>query len=216
MSTQDIFDEHHVPAEPLLRRLVSRALEDEAFRADLSLCAFEPYPGPADEVDCTDPWLFIVAMDGTGNAYGLYLHPRAVKDGVAPWVYWDHEDDALVALGDNTDMFVRGFLRAAARGMRDTRPLERARAVLKELGAELAGPTVDFDRSATSDVDWLPVPAKALEPLAAYRDKLATEPKLAERGLLGWLLYHRSREARGLLAKHYSELGWSPLVALDD
>lgn len=202
-------DQHRIPIEPLLRRVLERFEADPAFRADLDVRGFQPWPSPADEIDCPNPWFFPIAMNGCGSAYGLYVHPAAFVDGVAPWVYWEHEDDGIVSLAPNTDHFFRGLLTFEAGATRRPVEVTRLRAVLEELGMQ--GGEAPFDPFREDPgADWLPPAKGALRDLEAYMRLLDVNPDAAERGLLGLVQHAGDDGARRALSTLYRARGWKP------
>ncbi len=146
--------------EPL-RRVLRRWDADDAFRDDLERLMFEVDPMRAEEIDCDAPDLVVIAMNGGGSAYGLYLAPRVVETVGRPWVYWEHEDDSLHYLAADTRAFFAGYLDFADGWMRDGGVVARVRAALLEEGLTLDAPdTSGPDFHAGHPASWLPQPAR--------------------------------------------------------
>jgi hypothetical protein len=191
---------HRIPVEPLLQRVLERVEADPQFRRDLDLAGFQPWPSPADEIDCLNPWLFVIAMNGGGNAFGLYVHPTAVRDGVAPWVEWEHEDDSLRFWARDTDAFFRALLA-------NLFELEEVRLRLHVLFIEMGMSSAPAP--AEGAPAWLPPRHEGLRPVEHFLSLLAADPAEAERGLLTHAMDQdpRAREALELLN---ARRGWLP------
>lgn len=208
-------DRHAIPIEPLLRRILERSHVDPVFCADLDACAFQASPMTSDEVDCLNPWLFVIAMNGGGSAYGLYVHPEAMVNGVAPWAYWEHEDDTISCLASDTDRFFRGLVDFAASWSRTPDRVARARSVLGELGVRMDGEPVKLDFERETPTAWVPPVGAARESVDVYLGLLERDPARAERGLLAHRM-DQDRRAREALDALYRQRGWSPPRTFDD
>lgn len=213
-------DKHGIVIEPLLRRLLERVAADARFREDLDLCGFQPHSSPSDEIDCLNPWLFVIAMNGGGSAYGLYVHPDAIREGVAPWAFWEHEDDSIFLLAPDTDHLLRGLVAFVESYHHDHDQVARVRAVLAELGVRIDGERVervelDFD-SERPNAAWLPPAREELEDVASYLAMLESDPARAELGLLGHCHFNQDRAAREALDARYAARGISPPRSCDD
>jgi hypothetical protein len=121
------------PADDLLRALVARSDADDAFHADLERIAFELAPMRAEELDCEVPELAVVAMNGGGSAYGIWTSAPAP----GAWVYWEHEDDSLHHIADDTAQFLSRLLAFACVSPANLAVAERIRRVCAELGHPL-------------------------------------------------------------------------------
>jgi hypothetical protein len=210
-------DKHAIAVEPVLRELLERCVRDERFRQDLDLCGFQPWPSPSDEIDCLNPWLFVIAMNGGGSAYGLYVHPDAIRDGVAPWAYWEHEDDGIYWLADDSDTFFRGFLQSLD-WVDDQAQVERIRAVFRELGIRVDDGPVEMEihpESTGPNRPWLPPAEDDLLTTGDYLAMLDSDPDAAELGLLGVWHYRREPEAGKALDAYYERRGWKPPRSYD-
>lgn len=210
--TPDLFaavDTHSVPIEPLLRRLLERVDADDDFREQLDLGGFQPWPSTADEIDCRNPWFFVIAMNGGGSAYGLYLHPNARgADGILPWVYWEHEDDTLHYVAPDTARFLRGFVATLASYGEEAETIELVREVFAELGVSFEEPAVELDFEATAP--WLPPIEDDVRPLAHYLELTSGSPDEAERGLLAHAMGMGDRDAEDALAALWATQGRTP------
>jgi len=202
---------YHVPVERLLRSVLERLAGDEELRRDFDLSGFQPYPSPSDEIDCQNPWFFVVAMNGAGSAYGLYVHPEVIRDGVAPWVFWEHEDDGIFFLADDSAAFFGGFVASVADWCRDRAQLERMRAALARLGVTTDVPPLDLAPADTGpNRPWLPPREADLLTTGEYLALRSTDPGSAERGLLGRWHYLRDPEAGRALDDLYRAKNWAP------
>ncbi|PCC74566.1 hypothetical protein SAMN02745121_06932 [Nannocystis exedens] len=134
------YDALGLPPDEALRRVIARADADPRFSDDLERLMFELAPMPADQLDCHAPKFFVVAMDGGGSAYGRYVDAALLRTIGMPWVLWDHEEDALVYLADDTAAFLSGLLDLRCHDKPDDPSARRVRAVLTELGLQLAAP----------------------------------------------------------------------------
>ncbi len=216
--TENLFaaiDRHVVPIDALLRRLLERVEADDDFRGQLDLGGFQPWPSTADEIDCRNPWFFVIAMNGRGSAYGLYLHPNARgADGVLPWVYWEHEDDTLHYLAPDTDRFLRGFIADLESYSEEAETIERLRTVFAELGVSFDGAPVELDFEATAP--WLPPIEDDVQPLSHYLELTADSPDEAERGLLAHAMGMGDPDAEDALATLWAKQGRKPPTTFND
>ncbi|HJL15179.1 MAG TPA: hypothetical protein RMH99_05960 [Sandaracinaceae bacterium LLY-WYZ-13_1] len=193
-----------VRSEELLQKLLGKADVDDALHADLEALCFEVRPGPGAEVGCGNPWVFVVAMDGGRNAYGLYTHPLLAEHPQLPWVFWDHERDTVRALADDTAGFLQGLLATASASGVDPTVVQRAHRAFVELGMP------DAQGQPFGDgvlAEWLPPEGDALRPVDAYLAE--TDGAEMERGLLAhaWRGDARAVEA---LRSLYETWGWTP------
>lgn len=124
-----------IPVDAVLRSIVERADTDNAFHADLKSLMFEISPKRAAEIECMADACSVVAMDGAGNAFGLYISDTAPG---TPWVYWDHEIDTLAFIAPDTLAFFAGLLAERELRLKDPAPAQRVRGVLRELGVAIA------------------------------------------------------------------------------
>lgn len=192
-----------VRADDLLLALLGRADVDDTMHADLEAARFEVEPQPGPALGCANPWLYVIAMDGGGNAYGLYSHPLFNGQDL-PWLFWDHEVDTLRFLAANTsDLFVHLLGEALASGV-DAAKVERLRGDLVKLGLADVAPTSRGDEGEA--VDWLPPDDGALRPLADYLAE--TDGGEMERGLLGHAFGRGDAQARAALEQLYTGWGW--------
>lgn len=134
------YDALGLPPDEALRRVIARADADSQFFDDLDRLGFELAPMPADQLDCQAPKFFVVAMDGGGSAYGRYVDREVLRKLGMPWVLWDHEEDALVYLADDTPKFLSGLLDLRTHDKPADPSARRVRAALTELGLQLAAP----------------------------------------------------------------------------
>ncbi len=93
-----------VAAEPALLALLRAVDEDATLLADLERMSFEVEPMAAADIDCDHHALTIVAMDGFGNAFGLWNDGTSTEP--LPWALYSHEDDGLTVLAVNTAEFL--------------------------------------------------------------------------------------------------------------
>lgn len=198
-----------VSVEPLLRRVLERASQEPQFYRDLDSALFQLELFPAEEIDCLNPWFFVVAMNGGGSAYGLYLHPEAAKNGVAPWVFWDHEIDLVFFLEENTDRFFRGFLSDLRSWLLDDAALiARIEESLRACGVQTDDEQVELGEPMEGEnfihrpnVSWLPPAKEDLKELSYYLALVTTNLLEAEKGLLAYAQYHQSKEALSALSQ---------------
>ena len=199
-------DAYSIPIDPQLRRVLARWDSDDTFSSDLEALMFEVDPMLSEELDCNDPWFFVIAMDGAGNAYGLYLHPDAPRENGPPWVFWDHEVTAVHYLASSTEELFGGVLRDAASWRDDRAPIERARKVFADLGISCPAEGPELVEARAS---WLPPPDDGLLTVDEYLATLPTDPRIAELGLLAHASHHRDARARARLDALYDQRGWS-------
>ncbi len=146
--------------EPL-RRVLQRWDVDDAFHDDLEGVMFQVAPMRAEELDCDAPDLVVIAMNGGGSAYGLYVEPRVVETVGRPWVFWDHEDDTLHYLARDTPAFFAGYLDFVDGWVRDHGVVKRVRAALLEEGLTLDAPGAGGrDFHAGQPTSWLVQPTR--------------------------------------------------------
>lgn len=151
------YDALGLPPDPALRSVIARADADAQFYDDLERLMFELAPMTADELDCHAPKFFVVAMDGCGSAFGRYVDPQLARTIGAPWVMWEHEDDSLVYLADDTAAFLSGLLDLRCAYRPDDASARRVRAVLTELGLQLGAPGASAPEFlAGKPAAWLP------------------------------------------------------------
>ncbi len=142
-----------IPADEVLRSIIARTDTDDGFYGALEHLMFEISPMPAADIDCIAPACSVIAMDGGGNAFGLY-----VTDSVqgTPWVFWDHEIDTLAFIAPDTLAFFSGLLAERGRWMKEPSHAERVRSVLRELGVAI-GPFPNAEGFLEGQpVKWLP------------------------------------------------------------
>ncbi|MBZ5711513.1 hypothetical protein [Nannocystis pusilla] len=151
------YDALGLPPDEALRRVIARADADPQFCEDLERLMFELAPMSADQLDCHAPKFFVVAMDGGGSAYGRYVDPAIARTVGTPWVLWDHEEDALVYLADDTAAFFSGILDLRCHFKPDDPSARRVREVLTALGLQLAAPGSNMPGFlAGKPAPWLP------------------------------------------------------------
>jgi len=216
MKSLETIERYGITIEPMLRALLVRFENDPSFAKDLDSALFQPHPSPADEIDCLNPWMFVIAMNGMGSAYGLYVHPHAIKDSVAPWVFWEHEDDTVRFLAENTDAFLWGWLCDVASWREDPDLVTRLKTALSEIGLNTIREEVRLDYRDEGDpgAPWLPPIGKAIEDVSTYLALLSTDPHTAERGLLAHQMGGNCA-ATEALESFYAERGWKPSRAYD-
>jgi hypothetical protein len=113
------------------------------------------------------------------------------RGGRAPWAYWDHEDDTIVVLADDSDTFLRGLL------------------TVFSVAVDAAPVTLPFDL-AGANARGLPPARDELRTTAQYLALLPDDPSTAERGLLGRCQFHGDGAARAALDEYYAARGGSP------
>lgn len=189
-----------IRADELLLKILGRADMDDTLHADLESLMFEVQPMPASELDCHNPWLYVVAMNGGGSAYGLYQHPVVAQFPQAPWVFWDHETDHVRYLAADTGAFFQGIL---ADGEAAGQDVSRARQTLSMLGVPAAPGAQLVEQKMT----WLPPEDDELRPLDEYLGE--SDGAEMERGLLAYV--SRKQEARAVqpLKSLYQAWGWN-------
>jgi len=189
-------------AEELLLLLLGRSDVDDGFHADLESVHFEVQPQPGPALGCRNPWFYVVAMDGGGNAYGIYVHP--LFDGhPAPWLFWDHEEDTLRFIAQDTASLLRDVLATAVESGVGAEPVARLRAGFVKLGV------LDEPGRALGDgekVDWLPPDDAELRPLDAYLAE--TDGAEMERGLLAYAFSRENAHANTSLRSIYDAWEW--------
>ena len=209
--------QHQVPIDSALSAILTRWDQDEQFYSDLESLMFEVNPCPGDDLDCRDPWFFVIAMDGAGSAYGLYLRPGAGGYSQPPWVFWDHEVDTIYDLPSDTQSFFGAFLAFVERSGSDSGPVSRVRKALAEMNIDPAQDAADisavhFGSPRRSTAPWLPPPDPRLKSEAEYLQMLAENPSEieAEAGLLAYATrhIHLSETAMATLQKLYNKRGW--------
>ncbi|MCY0986925.1 hypothetical protein OV203_07320 [Nannocystis sp. ILAH1] len=104
------YDRFGLPPDEALRRVIARAAADPQFLADLDALFFKVQPMLAERLDCEAPHFFVMARDGVGNAWGVYVDPELAPTRGTPWVMWEHEDDALNYVADDTEQFFARLL----------------------------------------------------------------------------------------------------------
>ncbi|HBQ12314.1 MAG: hypothetical protein RLP09_36180 [Sandaracinaceae bacterium] len=210
----EAIERHEIGIERVLRELLERCERDPQLVADLDACNFQPYPSPSDEIDCLNPWFFVIAMNGAGSAYGLYLHPAAKPNGGPhPWVYWEHEDDTLRFMADDTGRFLRGLIADTRGWSEEPDAVDRAASALRELGVAIDGEAIELDFEARAA--WLPPIEEDVEDVEVYLAMLDTDRDAAERGLLAHRMQHDERATEALDQLDRAR-GWRPPRALDD
>lgn len=124
-----------VAAEPALLALLRAVDEDATLLADLERMSFELEPMPAAEIDCDHEGLTIVAMDGFGNAFGLWNDGTSAEP--LPWALYSHEDDGLTVLAPTTAEFLSLLLDHFTRNQGELEVALRVRWRLEALGVVL-------------------------------------------------------------------------------
>ncbi|MEZ4372000.1 MAG: hypothetical protein R3B07_14300 [Polyangiaceae bacterium] len=211
-SSVDAIDALGVAIDEELRRVLARCDEDPQLFSDFASILFDVDPFPAMEIDCHNPWLLVIAMNGGGSAYGLYLHPDALSEAdaqstpAAPWVFWEHEDGTLYARATSTQEFFARLL-ASADFLDDQAPVDRIRNTLAELGIQCDIDSARFDSDRLTS--WLPPANAELLSLDDYLALASDNPAEAERGLLGHLSAENEPEALEVLEALYRKRGWS-------
>ncbi|MCB9584129.1 MAG: SMI1/KNR4 family protein [Polyangiaceae bacterium] len=205
-SSIDAIEALGVTIDEDLRRVLARCDEDDQLFSDFATVLFDVEPFPATEIDCHNPWLLVIAMNGGGSAYGLYLHPDAGTEAGAPWVFWEHEDGTVYSLAASTREFFERLL-SSADFLDDQAPVERLRGALLELGLTCneRAPRFDTDQLAP----WLPPANADLLSLDDYVTLASDDPAQAEQGLLGHLGAENEPEALEILEALYRQRGWS-------
>ena len=193
-----------VRADGLLQNLLGRADMDDALHADLEALHFEVQPQPGAELGCNNPWVYVVAMDGSGNAYALYQHPIVAEFPNAPWVFWDHETDHVRYLAPDTGSLLQSLLaEAAAAGGPAAAAAPRAQATLVKLGM----PDETTGAIEPQPIEWLPPEDTELRSLDEYLGE--SDGAEMERGLLAYVSRKQDPRAKEALKGLYEAWGWS-------
>lgn len=193
-----------IRADELLLKILGRADMDDQLHADLESLHFEVQPMPASELDCHNPWLYVIAMDGGGNAYGLYQHPVVAEFPQAPWVFWDHETDHVRFLAADTGAFFQSILAEGQQGGASTAAaVPRARQTLSMLGVPAEPGSLLNEQKMT----WLPPEDDELRPLDEYLAE--SDGAEMERGLLAYVSRKQEPRARQPLESLYQAWGWN-------
>ncbi|MCB9595361.1 MAG: hypothetical protein H6719_21760 [Sandaracinaceae bacterium] len=189
--------------EDLLQMVLGRADVDDGFHADLERAHFEVAPQPGPALGCRNPWFYVVAMNGGGDAYGVYVHPLFDGHPAPPWLFWDHEQDILRFVAQDTASFLRDMVATAAESGVDADTIARLRTGLSKLGVadEPGRPLGDGEK-----VDWLPPDASELRPLDAYLAE--TDGAEMERGLLAHAFARGDAHALTALKSIYDAWEW--------
>jgi len=195
----------NVGAEDLLSTLIGRADVDDALHADLVSLKLELRPSPAAGVECNNPWLYVIATDGAGNAYGLYTHPLLAEHDAPPWACWNRTANTVRALATDTASFLQGFLATAKTRGGDPAAVERTRTTLVRLGMsdEQGQPFGEGEWAS-----WLPPSDEALRPLSEYIAE--SDGAEMERGLLAYASRRGDAEATEALNSLYVSWEWKP------
>ena len=188
-----------VRADDFLLALLGRADVDDAFHRSLERLSFELKPGAASALGYHNPWMYVVAIEGSSSAYGLYQHPLVAHFPDAPWVRWHRATGALRYLAADTATFMKRLLAGASSGPVD----DQARITLTQLGMPggAAAPLDDGEK-----MPWLPPDDDELRPLADYLAE--TDGAQMERGLLAHVARDESPEAQRALERLYQAWGW--------
>ncbi len=189
-----------IRADELLLKIIGRADMDDALHADLESLMFEVQPMPASELDCHNPWLYVIAMNGGGDAYGLYQHPVVAEFPQAPWVVWQHETDHVRFLAADTGVFFQGILADAQAAGTD---VTRARQTLSMLGV----PAEPGAQLVEQKMTWLPPEDDELRPLDEYLGE--SDGAEMERGLLAYVSRKQDARAKQSLQALYQAWGWN-------
>jgi hypothetical protein len=124
-----------VAAEPALLALLRAVDEDAGLLTDLERMSFEVAPLRAADIDCDHERLTIVAMDGSGNAFGLWNDGTSAEP--LPWAFYSHEDDGLTVTAQNTAEFLSRLLDHFTRNEGEADVALRVRQALEALGVRL-------------------------------------------------------------------------------
>ena len=192
-----------IRADELLLKILGRADMDDVLHADLETLMFEVQPMPASELDCHNPWLYVIAMNGGGDAYGLYQHPVVAEFPQAPWVFWNHETDHVSFLAADTGAFFQGILADAQQSGTDPAVVARARQTLSMLGVP-AEPGAPLEEQK---MPWLPPEDDELRPLDEYLGE--SDGAEMERGLLAYVSRKQEARAKQPLKALYEAWGWN-------
>lgn len=193
-----------IRTDDLLPMVLGRADVDDAFHADLERARFEPQPQPGPALGCRNPWFYAVAMNGGGDAYGLYVHPLFDAHPAPPWLFWDHEEDTLRFVAEDTAGLLRDVLATAEASAVDATTIARLRAGLVKLGMP------DEPGQALGDgekVGWLPPDPTELRPLDAYLAE--SDGAEMERGLVAHAFGRGDAQAAAALRSIYEAWGWT-------
>jgi len=193
-----------VRADDVLLQLLGLADVSDPMFADLESLHVELQPTLASELGCHNPWFYAIAMDGGGNAYGLYTHPMVANYAHDPWLFWDHELDRVRYVAETTGELLLGLLANAAESGVDATVVARARIAFVKLGmVGDAGAPI-----AEAKAEWLPPEDDELRPLAEY----LAEQDVAEmeRGVAAYAWRKQDPEAIASLASLYKAWEWKP------
>ncbi len=193
-----------VRADDLLLGLLGRADVDDTLHQDLETLHFEVQPQRAVGLGCDNPWIYVVAMDGGGNAYGLYTHPLLAGHLPLPWVFWDHEDETVKCLAADTPTFLQGMLATAGPSGVNPAVIQRAHGTLVKVGMPDAQGQAFADGEA---VTWLPPGDDVLRPLDQYLAE--TDGAEMERGLLAHASRRHDAQAKKALYSLYETWQWT-------
>lgn len=192
-----------VRADDFLLALLGRADVDDTLHADLEKAHFEVQPQPGPALGGANPWFYVVAMNGGGDAYGLYTHRLFDGQGL-PWLFWDHETNTLRFIAASTSDLMVHVLGEALGSGADAASVERLRGNLVKLGMADVAPTSRGD--AGEKVDWLPPDDAELRALDDYLAE--TDGVEMERGLLAHAFRRNDANARAALEQIYESWGW--------
>ena len=191
-----------VRADDVLLKILGRGDMDDALHADLEAIGFEVQPG--GDAGCNNPWVYVVAMDGGGNAYCLYQHPIVAQFPHAPWLFFDHETQELGYLATDTPTLFQGLVASArAAGGPAAAALPRLTRTLGMLGVAEAAAAPLEPQPAT----WLPPTEAELRSLDDYLGE--SDGAEMERGLLAYVSRRDDARARPALKGLYDAWGWS-------
>ncbi len=192
-----------IRADETLLKILGRWDMDDQLHQDLEALMFEVQPMPAAELDCRNPWLYVIAMNGGGDAYGLYQHPVVAQFPQAPWVVWAHETDHVRYLAADTGTFFQGILAEAQQAGVDGATVTRARQTLSTLGV----PAEPGQPLAEQKMPWLPPEDDELRPLDEYLGE--SDGAEMERGLLAYVSRKQEQRALQPLKSLYEAWGWN-------
>lgn len=192
-----------IRADETLLKILGRWDMDDQLHQDLEALMFEVGPCPASELDCHNPWLHVIAMNGGGDAYGLYQHPVVAQFPQAPWVVWQHETDHVRYLAADTGTFFQGILAAGAQAGVDAATVARARQTLSTLGV----PAEPGQPLAEQKMAWLPPEDDELRALDEYLGE--SDGAEMERGLLAYVSRKQEQRALQPLKSLYEAWGWN-------
>lgn len=204
-----ILDSDGVPIDPHLNQVLARWDTDDRFNIDLETLMFEIAPMPATELDCNNPWFYVIAMDGSGNAYGLYLYPDSQPGQLAPWVFWDHEVDTIFFLATETTSFFAGLLNEAPEWGASPDVVTRVRGVLGELGVDVGTPEQMAATLPDEELKgWLPPRENNTLSVDEYVTLLDADPSQAVPGLMAHASRNRDTRATAQLKSYFASRGW--------